>query len=474
MNDPNGLVWLNGRWHLFFQYNPYGADWGNMSWGHAASPDLATWQELPPAIVATDNEVVFSGSVVLDSANTSGLGNGTPPLVAAYTSVAPDGVQTQSLALSHDQGRTWARYWGNPVLDRGSTSFRDPKVFRYQPEDRPGWWVMVAVEATEERVLIYRSDDLRRWREVGEVRAPVAEGILWECPDLFPLQVDDSPGETAWVLVVSINPGGPAGGSGTRYQVGQFDGEQFRAPDEDGWRWLDYGHDMYAAVSFAEAPEGRRVVMGWMSNWAYADTVPTAPWRGAMTLPRELALERRADQLTLVQHVPAEIDVWRADSHAQRRVGALVAGVVDLGRASHARIELDLEPLGADTLGLELFAGPKARTVLSYDVRDQCLTLDRSRSGATSFQPTFAATPSRARVPLRSGRLRLVVYLDACSVEVFADAGSVTMTDLVFPEPGADRVALFIEGGSVRIHHLDVQRVTGTPTSGAVTAVQLT
>ena len=473
MNDPNGLVWLSGTWHLFFQYNPYGADWGNMSWGHAVSDDLATWQELPPALAASDSEAVFSGSVVLDSADTSGLGNGSPPLVAVYTSVAPDGVQAQSLAVSHDLGGTWTRYPRNPVLDRGSTGFRDPKVFRYQPEGQPGWWVMVAVEATEERVLIYRSDDLRRWSEVSEVRASVAERVLWECPDLFPLEVEDSPGETAWVLVVSVNPGGPAGGSGTRYQLGQFDGERFRAADREGWRWLDYGHDMYAAVSFAEAPEGRRVVVGWMSNWAYADAVPTTPWRGAMTLPRELALERRADQLTLVQYVPAEIDVWRADSHAQRRVGALVAGVVDLGRASHARIELDLEPLGADTLGLELFAGPMARTVLSYDVRDQRLTLDRSRSGATDFHPMYAGTPSRARVPLRSGRLRLVIFLDACSVEVFADAGAVTITDLVLPEPGADRVALFTGGGSVRIHQLDVQLFPGASTSGAVTDVLL-
>lgn len=459
MNDPNGLVWLDGTWHMFFQYNPFGADWGNMSWGHAVSGDLATWRELAPAITATRDEHVFSGSAVLDVDNTSGFGRDGPPLVAVYTSVTPDGVQAQSIAVSHDRGATFTRYVGNPVLTRGSRSFRDPKVFRYRSASGEGWWVMVAVEAEDETVLVFRSDDFKNWREVGQFRASSPEGVLWECPDLFQLPVLGSPGESAWVLVVSVNPGGPAGGSGTRYLVGGFDGEWFTPRDPDGWQWLDHGHDMYAAVSFANVPDERRVLIGWMSNWAYADVVPTAPWRGAMTVPREVRLERRPGGLVLTQRVPDEIDLWQADPRAAERVGMTVSGRVEVARASRARLALDIDPRGARAVGLEVFAGDSTRSVLSYDVERAVLRLERSASGATDFHPVFAAAAAQAPVPLRAGRLVLEVFLDGSTIEVFADDGAVTMTELVLPAAGDDRIVLVADGGDVRVHRLEVQRI---------------
>ncbi len=457
MNDPNGLVWLDGTWHMYFQYNPFGADWGNMSWGHATSEDLANWREQPTAIMVTPDEAVFSGSVVFDVDDTSQLGQCAAPLVAVYTAVAPDGRQAQALAVSSDGGASFTRYGGNPVLARESTAFRDPKVFRFHAEDGGAWWVMVAVEAEDETVLIYRSDDLRSWREVGQVRADVPEGVLWECPDLFRVPIDGTPDEWAWVLVVSVNPGGPSGGSGTRYLLGDFDGERFRPMEPGGWRWFDHGPDLYAAVSFAHAPDERRILVGWMSNWEYAHAVPTAPWRGAMTLPREVRLARRAGGLTLTQHVPEEIDGWQPDPSGPGRAGMVLTGRRHIGRAARARVRFQIEPLDSREVRLELFVGEGSSTVLAYDVGGGLLRLDRSESGLTEFHPAFASPLAQVPVPLRKGRLDLEVFIDGSTVELFADGGASTMTALVLPPVGHDKVALVSDGGSALVHRLEIQ-----------------
>jgi sucrose-6-phosphate hydrolase SacC (GH32 family) len=291
MNDPNGLVHHDGRWHAFFQHNPEGNDWGNMSWGHASSPDLVHWTEHPVALRHRDGEVVFSGSVVVDGDS----------LAALHTSVYADGRQAQSLARSTDGGLTWTAYAGNPVLDRGSREFRDPKVFRHA-----GRWVMVAVEATERQVLLHESDDLVTWRLLSTFEDPRDEGP-WECPDLVELPVEGQPGRSAWVLVVSVQTGSAAGGSGTRYLVGDFDGTTF-TPHDRRTRWLDHGRDNYAGVTFDQAPDGRRVLLAWMSSWDYAGAVPTSPWRGGMTLPRELTLQEHDGELALVPRPVPELD----------------------------------------------------------------------------------------------------------------------------------------------------------------------
>ncbi|MFM9273504.1 glycoside hydrolase family 32 protein [Pseudarthrobacter sp. NKDBFgelt] len=472
LNDPNGLVYLNGTYHLFYQHNPFGPDWGNMSWGHATSRDLLHWEEHPVAIPCDEREAIFSGSAVFDEHNTSGLGTaGNPPLVAIYTSAYSEpsplaGRQAQSLAYSLDEGTTWTKYSGNPVLDRASADFRDPKVFWYDG-GAGSYWVMAAVEAVERRVVLYKSADLKSWEYLSTFGPANATGGVWECPDLFELPVDGNPDETKWVLIVNINPGGIAGGSAGQYFLGTFDGVEFRSGStvtegfqQDGSRmreydWLDWGRDYYAAVSFSGVADGRRIMIGWMNNWDYAGSTPTGGWRSAMTLPREVSLARRDGKVVLRQ---TAIDPFAEQESRSFSLGpqALAPGVQDLPLAAAvARIDVEFEPGTADRVGLVVRAGGAERTVISYDVVEGILRLDRRESGQAGFHSTFPSVEAVA-APLQDGRLRLRIHLDRCSVEVFAQDGVATITDLVFPAEASTALAVFAEGGGAHLVALDV------------------
>ncbi|GAB4099587.1 glycoside hydrolase family 32 protein [Sinomonas halotolerans] len=479
MNDPNGLVFHRGVYHLFYQHNPSAPVWGNMSWGHATSPDLHTWTEQPVAIPCTEHEAIFSGSVVADPGNTAGFADGAAPgsdgeevipLVAVYTSAYSEGAdrpgtQAQSLAYSLDDGATWTKHAGNPVLDRGSANFRDPKVFRYAGPAGE-YWVMAVVEAEEHRVLFYASDNLTEWRYLSDFGPAGAMGGVWECPDLFELPVEGVPGETRWVLIVSLNPGGVAGGSGTQYFVGEFDGVRFRAEDAapaapvaaDGpaqgavglraLDWLDWGRDYYAAVSFSGV-EDRRVMLGWMSNWDYAAATPTAAadsgaagavpggWRSAMSLPREVSLHRAGGR-----HVLAQRPLLPEDRGPVRGAAALPAGasrslpagrtrVARVPRGEAFRVRLAL-PAGSPACTLRLVTGEDEGALLRVDPDAGMLTLDRTGSGLTDFHGLFASVEA-APLPGAEEGVRLDVIVDACSIEAFAQDGLVALTDLVFP-----------------------------------------
>ncbi|TLM73605.1 glycoside hydrolase family 32 protein [Pseudarthrobacter sp. NamB4] len=472
LNDPNGLVYLNGTYHLFYQHNPFGPDWGNMSWGHATSPDLLQWEEQPVAIPCDEQEAIFSGSAVFDEHNTSGLGTaGNPPLVAVYTSAYTEvsplaGRQAQSLAYSLDEGRTWAKYHGNPVLDRASAEFRDPKVFWYNG-GAASYWVMVAVEAVERQVVLYKSADLKAWEYLSTFGPANATGGVWECPDLFELPVDGKPEDTRWVLIVNINPGGIAGGSAGQYFLGAFDGVTFR-PDstvteghqQDGSRmreygWLDWGRDYYAAVSFSNIPDGRRIMIGWMNNWDYARETPTGDWRSAMSLPRGVSLTRVDGKVVLRQQA---IDPFSPAGSPIFSLGRqpLASGIVELPTAAAvARIDVEFEPGAAKSLGLVLRAGEGECTLLSYDVSEGILRLDRRESGHAGFHGSFPSLETVA-VPLTDARLRLQIYLDRCSVEVLAQGGLTTITDLVFPAEASTALAIFAEGEGAHLVALDV------------------
>jgi fructan beta-fructosidase len=419
LNDPNGLLYHDGVYHLFFQTNPFGDTWGNISWGHATSTDLVSWTEQPIAIPATAEEMAFSGSAVADTRNTAGFaGPGQTALVAIYTSARPalnDGPssQAQSLAYSLDSGMTWTRYAGNPVLDIGSAEFRDPKVFWYGGDD--GYWVMVAVEATNFRVVIYTSDDLIAWTRRSHFGPAHAVGGVWECPDLFPLTVPGTE-ETRWVLVVSLNPGSIAGGSGTQYFIGDFDGTTFTpdrlsgSTDPASFDWLDYGRDYYAAVSFNDVPDGRRLMVGWASNWEYANVTPTHPWRSAMSLVREVTLARSADGRLRVAQQPV-----------------LPAG------PSAATVFTVTVPCGpGERTEVTLTGATDDRVVLMIDGDERTLSADRTHSGAVDFHPAF---PSVDSAPLLNGgaRLQLTIVVDATILEVFADDGTVAITQQIFP-----------------------------------------
>lgn len=451
LNDPNGLIHHDGLWHLFHQANPEGDVWGSMSWGHATSTDLVHWTEHPVALRYTDEEHIFSGSVVCDHDGRSPFGAGA--LVAFHTSDYQPGsprhrTQAQSVAVSVDGGYSWSSYARNPVVDRGSSDFRDPKVFAHD-----GGWVMIAVEAVERRVVLYRSENLVDWRYLSTWTAPDAplvtpEGsaaTCWECPDLFPLELD---GERHWVLLVSLNPGGAHGGSAGLAYVGEFDGTQFTEhPRPVGAQpWLDHGRDCYATVTFNDAPGGRRVAIGWMSNWDYAREAPTHGGRGALTLPRELSLARRGARVVVVQQPVPELSAsLPAPATAPDLVAEPSAQLPVPPEAVVLRMRLRPE---ADDVYLDLDG---AR--LGY--REGRLYLDRTDSGAVDFHPTFASVES-VEVPLVSGALDLLVVRDSCSLEVFADDGAVTLTDLVFPTSRSP-ITLSAAGGRAELTGLEWQ-----------------
>jgi fructan beta-fructosidase len=492
LNDPNGLVHADGTYHLYYQNNPYGNVWGNMSWGHATSTDLLAWVEHPIAIAGDESEDVFSGSIVVDRLNTSGLGTPEcPPWVAIYTSAFKEasphrGTQAQSLAYSLDNGMTWTKHQDNPVLTLDSANFRDPKVIRYTGP-AGSYWVMVAVEAIENKVLFFRSRNLRDWDLLSEFGPANAKGGEWECPDLFPLPLDNDPDRIKWVLTVNINPGAVAGGSGGQYFVGDFDGVRFTRDEtppgggespEPGapgdaqplrtYQWLDWGRDYYAAVSFTDAPDDRRIMIAWMNNWDYANQIPTSPWRSAMTLARDVSLATVSGRPALIQKpilpAPGSSETFHEVSEAVVISNAVLAlPPVPPGAALIIRAEF--HSATARRFGLRLFSpgtpGPDHGTAVVYDTSNQELTVDRTRSGNTEFHPLFASVDS-CPVNLRDGTLTLEIVLDHSSIEVFAQDGEAAITDLIFPSPGHRAASIFAEGGAVTLEKLAVVAISGT------------
>jgi sucrose-6-phosphate hydrolase SacC (GH32 family) len=623
MNDPNGLIYLDGEYHLFFQYNPEGATWGNMSWGHAVSTDLVHWKEQPIAIEGSAAERIFSGSVVVDRDNTSGFGQpGRPAMVAVYTSWYESGSrhQAQSLAYSLDRGRTWTKFADNPVLTaeqdgKNPQDFRDPKVFWYAPQKK---WVMVLALSADHRIAVYSSTDLRTWRHLSDFGPAGATGGVWECPDLFELPVDGDPSRKKWVLSVNLSPGSIAGGSGAQYFVGDFNGTTFTADDtgpyvppagrsladfegdtygagwtttgtafdsgpasgtlarqnpvsgfaghglvnsfsdgdgptgtltsppftidadylnflvggghhadtvvnllvdgqvvrhtsgadnevmdwtawdlvdlrgqraqlqlvdgnSGGWghiladqftladsparsstgraRWQDFGADYYAAVTWNDVPDGRRLAIGWMNNWLYANEVPTAPWRSISTLPRELTLKIVGGRIDLVQRPVPEVNALQPKASYEAdavRVPVGTTGLDDPGaRGQSLRLDLRLDVGDSSAAGVRVRTGPGEQMVIGYDTRRQELYLDRRGSGQDGFSPEFAKV-ARAPLALPSGGLKLQIYVDRSSVEVFADQGQVTLTDQIFPAAGSTGVELFADGGAATVNALRI------------------
>ena len=482
MNDPNGLVYHDGEYHMFYQYNPNKDTWGDMSWGHAVSTDLLHWTELPLALPVEKDargeitQMFFSGSAVVDHANTSGFGQpGKPAMVAMYTAVYPQartlngklvraGTQAQSLAYSLDRGRTWTQYAGNPVIAEPPgpyaseyREFRDPKLFWYEPEHK---WVLATVAAKQHKALFFTSRDLVHWEWSGEFGPAGSADGVWECPDLVELPVDGDPTKRKWVLIVSINPGGPAGGSGMQYFVGDFDGRTFtrdRNAAPDAPQWVDYGADFYAGVTYNDAPGGRRLLVGWMNNWLYGDKVPTSPWRSAQSLPRELGLRTVNGQMKLVQQPVAEAQGLRGALLYGAPAQAIARGTqaVALAGSAAAPLELSmvLQPGRATRAGVRL--GQGAYTEIGYDAAQGAVYVDRTRSGETGFYPKFAARHT-APVALRDGALPLRILVDRGSVTVFAGDGDAVLTDQVFPPPGSSGVSLFAVDGDAQARDLNV------------------
>ncbi|MBB3157029.1 levanase/fructan beta-fructosidase/levanbiose-producing levanase [Microbacterium proteolyticum] len=431
MNDPNGLVFTGDRWHAFFQFNPEGNDWGNMSWGHASSPDLLHWDEHPVALHHRPGEQIYSGSIVAGDDGT---------LSAFYTSAYDRGIQATSRATSVDGGTTWTMDAANPVIDRGSSDFRDPKVVRV-PD---GGWLMLAVEAVERRVVFYSSDDLSTWRETGSFGPIGPEGVVWECPDLVRLPVEGTT-ERVWVLLLSTNPVGddadPAG-SAMHYVVGDLADGVFHCLD-GGLRPLDLGRDCYAGVTFDSAPEGSAVMLAWMGNWRYAHVVPSSPWRGAMSLPRTLGLRRTGDALQLVQRpVLPRFDVLDASA---------------LRIEPHAVLDVRWDPAAAGTVRLRLAGEGDAAVDVVHDPAARTLSVSRTGRTADALHPDFAGVRTAPLADPASGGLTLVI--DGPLLEVFADDGLTVLSHLVTLGAGpvtisasaATSVVPTVQVGTVRV-----------------------
>ncbi|MET1088703.1 MAG: glycoside hydrolase family 32 protein [Arthrobacter sp.] len=469
MNDPNGLVYENGTYHAFYQYNPKGNDWGNMSWGHSTSTDLVHWNEEPVAMEATEAEEIFSGSVVVDTANTSGLGSkDRPAMVAHYTSAykanapLPKGTQAQSVAYSLDHGRTWQKHRDNPVLtlEPSSPNFRDPKVSWYEPGQ---YWVMTTVVADDHVVKLYKSTDLLHWNFLSDFSGVGAQGGLWEMPELLEVPVEGTD-EKRWVMLVSINPGGIAGGSGMQYFSGDFDGVTFSAEDAAGpdaaledQQWVDHGTDFYAATTISGAPGGKPVLFGWMGNWDYAQAVPTTPWRGAMAIPRELTLTTNdGGRPTLRSGIASAAAGTLSGMPATERHTVVNDGSKQLGDFTGRAQLLDVEitPDGTAEAGMVLRSGaasgagaPSEGLRISYQPQPGILTVDRSAAGTANFSAKFSPY-HQARVPLKDGKLKLRILLDASSVEVFAPDTGTVITDLFLPQWNNTGTSVFSEGGN--------------------------
>jgi fructan beta-fructosidase len=463
INDPAGLVFDGSEYHLFNQYNPFGDQWGHMSWSHAVSKDLFSWQELPVALRDENGIGIFTGSAVLDAGNTSGFGrNGIAPLVAIYTGNSP-GLQTQNIAYSNDEGRTWTRYGGNPVVDLHESDFRDPMVFWHEPTKR---WVMVVSLALKHKVLFFSSPDLKTWTRLGEFGPAGANGAPnWECPNLFQLPVANTAGMKKWVLALGIGDNGPAGGSATQYFVGDFDGTQFvddNPPNQT--LWVDYGSDFYAAQTWSNIPasDGRRIAIAWMDNWKYADKLPTSPWRGQATIPRTLGLLRTNEGIRLTQAPVKELEALRDEHFQLRRASWEDARALLSRRDWPETIEIDaeLQLNSSPEFGFVLRKGDSYGTRVGYDATWSDVYVDRIHSGDVVIGPTFAAR-HEAPIAIQGGRIRLHILLDRSSVELFADDGLAAITDLIYPRAVDRGLGVYATGKPPSVIALDVWTLKG-------------
>ena len=435
MNDPNGLVYHQGVYHLFYQYYPEDIVWGPMHWGHAVSKDLIHWEHKPIALYPDEHGLIFSGSAVVDQNNTSGFGSTeNPPLLAIYTYHLMKGekagrtdFQTQGIAYSLDNGDNWTKYEGNPVIgNEGIKDFRDPKVMWHEASKK---WVMTLVAG--DHAKFYSSYDLKEWVLMSEFgKDKGAHGGVWECPDLFKLKVEDT-NEEKWVLLISINPGAPNGGSGTQYFIGDFDGQTFTT-DQNENRWVDWGTDNYAGVTYNNTPNGDRIFIGWMSNWTYARDTPTEKWRSGMTLPRKLSLKKIAGDYRLFNYPVEGINANIPEKTDRTLVIAAETNQL-ITSDNFNQSEIRFTTSSKD---FQLKFSNDANNELLFTMmgKDKVFFLDRSKSGIVDFQEDFGKGIQQMPVPdLPDGEYDVSIFIDWSSVEVFINNGHYVMTSQIFP-----------------------------------------
>ena len=424
MNDPNGMFYKDGVWNLYFQHNPYGSQWENMTWGHSTSTDLVHWKFQGDPVQPDALGTVFSGSAVVDKENTSGFGKGA--VIALYTSAGES--QTQSMVYSTDNGKTFTKYEGNPVITSNVPDFRDPHMF--WNEDIKKWNMILAAG---QHMEIYSSDNLKDWKlesSFGETYGN--HGGVWECPDLMKMKVRGTNKEK-WMLICNINPGGPFGGSATQYFIGDFDGHKFTCESKpEVTKWMDYGKDHYATVTFDNAPDGRRVAIAWMSNWQYANQVPTLQYRSGNSIPRDLGLFEYKGE-TYCSVVPSPEMTAARSKKATKSLSESCEMVVNLK--------------GNSTITLSNDKGEKV--VMCYDAKAETFSMDRTKSGKMDFSNDFAAT---TKAPTYGKISQLRIFIDKSSIEVFDAEGKMAMTNLVFPTKPYNKVT--VKGGKYQVYNI--------------------
>ena len=455
MNDPNGMFYKDGVYHLYFQYNPYVSVWGNMHWGHSTSTDLMHWNFEGCAIVPDAWGAIFSGSCVVDHNNTAGFGKGA--VVAFYTSAkaTPWGdVQSQSMAYSLDNGKTFTKYEGNPILTSSERDFRDPKVFWYAPGKH---WVMML--AVGQHMEIYSSANLKEWKKESEFGAMQgAHGGVWECPDLVEIPVEGTR-EKKWVLICNLNPGGPFGGSAAQYFVGSFDGKKFVNESPTQTKWMDWGKDNYATVTWNNAPDGRCIALGWMSNWQYANNVPTRQYRSANTLARDLTLYREGQELYLKSTPSVEVKKARGEKVSISSFKVSDKHEVMLfndGQGAY-EIEMVIQNAGSSKIGFALLNEKGEKVDMYYDLNRKLFVMDRSESGIVDFSRDF---PAVTVAPVNTDKeLTLRLFVDCSSVEAFGEDGKFVMTNLVFPSVPYRKMSLESDKNGYVVKSLNVYKL---------------
>ena len=480
MNDANGLVYKDGEYHLYFQYNPYGSKWGNMHWGHSVSKDLVHWQHLDPAIARDTLGHIFSGSTVIDKNNSAGYGKDA--MIAFYTSASDEHGQIQCMAYSNDNGRTYTKYEKNPILTPfdGLKDFRDPKVFWYEPAQK--WYMIVSAD---KNMRFYSSTDLKQWEYLSQF----GEGYgvqpnQFECPDFIQLPVDGNKDNMKWVMIVNINPGCPFGGSATEYFIGDFDGKEFKCDtDKSVTKWLDFGKDHYATVCFSNTGD-RIIAVPWMSNWQYANVTPIRQYRGANALPRELSLYTKNGEIYMAANVVKETEALRKSTRNIESLsveGETVIDSITNGLNSGVELEMDIVPGKAQTVGFDIMNAKGEKTKIYLDLKSGRAVMDRTESGLIAFgekaEPHFKENHDRrktesinyindfalgtwAPLSLCEGKsYHLNVFVDKCSVELFVDGGRIAMTNLVFPTEVYNSLRFYTEGGKAEVKNLSIHKL---------------
>lgn len=480
MNDPNGMVYKDGEYHLYFQYNPYGSKWGNMHWGHSVSTDLIHWNHLKPAIARDTLGHIFSGSTVVDKNNTAGYGDNA--LIALYTSASDEHGQIQCMAYSTDDGRTYTKYEKNPVLlpFDGLKDFRDPKVFWYEPDKK---WVMIV--SADKEMRFYATQNLKDWEYMSAFgKGYGAQPNQFECPDFIQLPVDGDKNKMKWVMLVNINPGCMFGGSATEYFVGDFDGKEFTCDTKpETVKWLDYGKDHYAAVCISNTGE-RIISIPWMSNWQYANVTPIRQYRGANGLPRELSLYTKDGQIYVAADVVKEVEALRKDTRSFDPITVKDEYKIDeiVPQTDGAyELEMDITPNTSGVAGFDLMNAKGEVAKIYLDMKSGKLVMDRTASGLVAFgeksEPHAKETDDHrktmsvnyqndfalgtwAPLSLCEGKTyHLNVFVDKCSVEIFVDGGRIAMTNLVFPTEPYNTLRFYTEGGEAQVSNMKVYKL---------------